>query len=417
MHPDLGQQFPPLATLVGLALKDSLGQPAQMAWFTPRSSSYFASVSQAALAVRLVATANDPDAELDWRLNGGKWDFLVSGLTSAPVSLSAHGWTLLEVRVRSTAAAVEEPLVYQIAVTKDVVCHPRCRLCDGPAPNQCTACFAPLLLYKGKCVYTRCEAKDAYFDADKERCAPCDPTCLECSSGSPRGCTACPKARFLLTTSIVEVAGRCIAACPFGYFVRPVSQSCQRARADTRLEKFYYRLDLRIPPYEYLERTDLPPRLLQVAVETLKVSSQGVRFVKWEPEIYGFGIRFYIEVESPFLYADGANNMITIDEWFAAMPVPVDRVVLLSYGQMHPAAPLTKPEPLLKPWIWGAIAGGVTGCLILFPLYHFYFVRKYWQSTAYRSSREKDQLFVQGVMAAAREQDIVKANKMAHRLQ
>merc|ERR1712194_988637 len=90
--PDPARSYPPTGTLTGLTLWDSLGTPAHMAWFTPRTSMYYASISDSARDVRLVATANDPDAELEWRLNGGKWDFLVSGLTSAPARCSENGW-------------------------------------------------------------------------------------------------------------------------------------------------------------------------------------------------------------------------------------------------------------------------------------------------------------------------------------
>mmetsp|Transcript_166222 Transcript_166222/g.533698 ORF Transcript_166222/g.533698 Transcript_166222/m.533698 type:complete len:578 (-) Transcript_166222:457-2190(-) len=412
-HPDPAQRFPALATLSGLALQDSLGDPAHMAWFTPRSSCYYASVGQAASHIRLVATPNDPDAELEWRRDGGKWDFLVSGLTSAPARISAYGWTLFEVRVRSVAAAVAEPLLYQIAVTKDVVCHPKCRACDGPAFDQCTSCHAPLLLHEGRCIYTACRASGKYFNPTQEQCVQCDVTCVECMDGSPQTCTVCPPMRFLHTASATDVAGQCIAACPFGFFVQPVSQSCMRAPVGVRLEKFYFRLDLRISAADYLEQRDLPLRILQVAVETLRVSSQDVRFHRWEQVVYGQGILYYFEVENPFLRRDKVEKQTTIDDWFAVLPVPVDKVMVLTYTQLYPDPPRAKAPPLLEPWMWGLIGAGVTGCLILYPLYHMYFIRKYWEKTPFKPKRDKEAIFVQEIIKNAKEEHITRAQKLA----
>lgn len=403
--PDPARQYPPPGTLSGLALWDSMGQSAHMAWFTPRTSMYYASIQAQALDVRLVATPNDPGAELEWRRNGGKWDFLVSGLTSAPARCSENGWTLLEVRVRSTAALatghISEPLVYQIAITKELVCHPKCRTCGGPRFDQCTSCFAPLILHSGKCLYTSCRAAATYFDPMPEQCLPCSATCAECTDGSSGGCTSCPAGRFLLTASAIDVAGECVVACPFGYYVQPLSQRCQRAPASSiASQSFYIRLVLRISVDEFQQEQDLLQQILQVAAELLRVSPQDVRFHQWD-EANFFGVYYYFEVANPFLKLDEVDERFTIDQWFGAMPVPVDKVSALSQSEMHPPPLAEKPEPLLPPWAWAAMIGGLAGLAIICPLYHFYFIRKHWELTPYRPDTFGQPQFVEHILKEA----------------
>eukprot|EP00439_Symbiodinium_sp_Y106_P085435 s24_g28.t1 len=125
-----------------LNLWDSMGLAANMAWFAPRVSLYFASIRENAHGVRLAATPNDPDAELEWRMNGGKWDFLVSGLTSSPAEVATFGWTLLEVRVSSSSLPESlSPLVYQVVLARGArVCHPSCAYCSGPSATDCESC-------------------------------------------------------------------------------------------------------------------------------------------------------------------------------------------------------------------------------------------------------------------------------------
>lgn len=413
-QPDLARRYPPMGTLSGLALWDSTGRDANMAWFTPRTSSYYASVSGDARGIRLVATPNDPDAELEWRRNGGKWDFLVSGLTSASASISPSSWTLFEVRVRSAAALATksvggDPLVYQIAVTRDLVCHPTCRSCRGPSLDECTSCFAPLVLLRGgRCLYTSCQSRGSYFDSELERCLPCAATCVECQDGSTGSCTICPPKLFLLTPSPVHVAGECVPTCPFGYFVQPLSQRCQRAPIGARIEKVYFRLDLRISPEEFSDEAALLSSVLDIAAETLNVSPQDIRFHRWEPSSSGFSVLYYFEVENPFVSKESIKQRTSIDDWFAALPVPVDSIRVLSVNELYPP-PLVPKEGLPLPaWLIGAIAAGITGGLVICPLYHFYFIRMHFQKNPYRPHNEQMTLFVDHILKHATDEEVKK---------
>lgn len=387
-HPDRARSHPPLGTLSGLALWDSKGRPASMAWFVPRTSFYYASVGEDTGDLRLVATSNDPEAELSWRRNGGKWDYLVSGLISAPTPVSSSGWTLVEVRVRSTEAmatgGVSEPLVYQIAVTKEIVCHPKCRSCRGPGSEECLSCNAPLVLHDGKCLYTSCQSVGRYFDPQREVCLACDPTCAECEESSKRGCTVCPPMRYLLVASALDVAGECATSCPYGYFVQPTSQRCERSPPSLRVERFYVRLALRITVDEFTEKPQLLQEVLRVAADTLAVSPQDVRFHRWQSHADGLRVHYFLEVENPFLRHRDVEERISIDEWFAALPVPVDSVTALSQSQLYPSPLPPEPEPAIKPWMWAVIAAGFSIVCILYPMYHFYFIRKHYQNTHYK---------------------------------
>lgn len=405
--PDPARRYPPPGTLSGLALWDSLGEAAHMSWFSPRTSMYYASISDGARDVRLVATANDPAAELEWRLNGGKWDFLVSGLTSAPARCSQGGWTLLEVRVRSTLALaigqVSDYLIYQVAVTKELVCHPKCRTCRGPQSDQCTSCYAPLVHHVGKCLYTACKDVTTYFSFDVEECVSCHPSCHECQDGSAEGCIICPTGRFLLTSSVLDTSGECVVACPVGFFVQPLSQRCQRAPATDSLSElsFFIRLELRITVDELVQESDMLQRILRAAADLLQLSPLDVRYHRWDKASGGYGVDYYFEVENPFLSRHEVTERVTVDKWFAGLPVPVDRVIALSRGEMFPPPVGPKPPPLIPSWLIAAVLGALSGLLILCPMYHVYFIRNYWKKTPYRPETQTQIQFVGHVLEEA----------------
>jgi hypothetical protein len=405
VQPDPARLFPPTGTLAGLTLWDSMGHPANMAWFTPRASFYHTSISEAAHDVRLVATPNDPNAELEWRRNGGKWDVLVKGLTSSPAAVGTGGWTLFEVRVRSAAAEatgiVAEPLIYQIAVTKEQVCHPKCRSCTGLGLNDCLSCYAPLILHDGQCLYTSCQASGKYFDAGMKVCHSCHYSCRECEGGSARECTVCPPLRYLLVTSAAHVAGQCVVVCPFGYYVQPTSQRCERAPPSVSVERFYVRLALRVTVDEFVEQPQLLQDILKVAAETLAVSPQDVRFHKWDPAAEGLAVHYFLEVENPFLKHRDVEERVLIDEWFAALPVPVDRVTALSYYQLYPLAAKPLPEPFIKIWMWLVLAIILGTVCVLYPLYRCFFVRKYFMMHPYKPRLENKEEFIEEVVRSA----------------
>lgn len=405
VQPDPARLYPPTGTLTGLMLWDSMGKPANMAWFTPRTSCFHASISEGADDVRLVVTPNDPMAELEWRRNGGKWDSLVSGLTSSPAAVAASGWTLFEVRVTSEAAEatgfVTQPLIYQIAVTKEPVCHPKCRSCNGAGSDDCLSCYAPLVLHGGKCLYTSCQASGRYFDAASELCFPCHSSCLECENGGAQGCTLCPPLRYLLVASAVEVTGECVVICPFGYFVQPTSQLCKRAPPSVRVQPFYVRLVLRVTVEDFLEKLQMLQTVLRVAAETLAVSPQDVRFHRWDPADDGLKVFYYLEVENPFLTMADVKEDSKIDQWFAALPVPVDSVTPLSHSRLYPSDPRAIPEPFIKWWMWCVMAAIFATVCIAYPMYRIYFIRKHYQMHPYRPRLENQEDFIDEVVMQA----------------
>ncbi|CAE7235146.1 PCSK5 [Symbiodinium sp. CCMP2592] len=379
LSPDPARLYPPQGTLAGLNLWDSMGLAANMAWFAPRVSLYFASIRENAHGVRLAATPNDPDAELEWRMNGGKWDFLVSGLTSSPAEVATFGWTLLEVRVSSSSLPESlSPLVYQVVLARGArVCHPSCAYCSGPSATDCESCVPPLILADGKCLYTACPSSTQYFNTSTERCEPCDSSCLECADGSPWGCISCPPSRYLRPSSEIAIVGSCDLSCLYGFFVQPTSQRCQIAPAGTEVERFYLRLTLRISLEDFLDSSDTLKEVLFKSAETLAVSPQDVRFHKWESAKGGLGVFFFLEVENPFVQHDEPEEWFSIDDWFASLPVPVDEIRIMTQSQLYPPGPQPAPTPFLDPWLLGAIGAASASLLLLYPLYTFYFVRKY----------------------------------------
>eukprot|EP00928_Gymnodinium_smaydae_P045409 TRINITY_DN30274_c0_g1_i1.p1 TRINITY_DN30274_c0_g1~~TRINITY_DN30274_c0_g1_i1.p1 ORF type:complete len:618 (+),score=145.12 TRINITY_DN30274_c0_g1_i1:130-1983(+) len=401
---DVARTTPPQGTLSGLSVWDSLGKPAQMAWFQPRRSNYLASVSRGAWDVQLAATPNDPGAELMWRRNGGKWDYLVSGLSSVPVVVGAIGWTLLDVRVRSaTVRALQsdaEPLVYQISLTREVICHPKCRTCRGPGPDDCLSCFAPLSLRGGQCLYTACAGLHTYFDDVVSRCRPCHASCVSCEGGQRWKCTTCPSLRFLATPSAADAAGQCVAACPIGYFVQPTNQRCQRARTSKQVVRLYIKLALRVTLDDFLREIGLPQLLLRIASQTLAVSPQDVRFLKWEAGDMNLSVNYYLDVENPFM--DPADvQAITIDKWFAAMPIPVDQVRVMSHSELYPPPRPEKVESFMQPWMWGLIAAGVTSAIVIYPMYHYYFIKMHFRKVNYKPKQNRKVEFVQTILDQA----------------
>ncbi|CAJ1382805.1 unnamed protein product [Effrenium voratum] len=389
--PDPARTYPPQGTLAGLNLWDSMGLAASMAWFMPRVSLYVASIREDAHGVRLAATPNDPDAELEWRFNGGKWDFLVSGLTSSPAEVAPYGWTLLEVRVSSFVQM--EPLVYQVVLARGGVCHPSCSRCGQ---GGCQACTPPLVLVGSKCLYTTCSSSSVYFNKSTEGCEPCDSSCLECIDGTARGCLKCPASKYLRPASPVAIAGAC-QSCMAGYFVHPSSQRCQLAPADLQAERFYLRLALRVSVEDFLENAETLKTVLRKSAETLAVSSQDVRFHRWDSAKEGLGVNFFLEVENPFVQHRNSEEWFNIDEWFASLPVPVDEIRILTQSQLYPAAPPALPSPFLDPFMWGVIGAGSASVLLIYPLYNFYFVRKYRQQQPYPVS-DGQELFVDQIL-------------------
>eukprot|EP00927_Polykrikos_kofoidii_P068062 TRINITY_DN63457_c0_g1_i1.p1 TRINITY_DN63457_c0_g1~~TRINITY_DN63457_c0_g1_i1.p1 ORF type:complete len:582 (+),score=80.81 TRINITY_DN63457_c0_g1_i1:89-1834(+) len=410
VHPDPAMRYSPRGTLSGLSLWDSLGNSLRMASFLPRLSFYLASVGESACDVRLAATPNDPDAELRFRLNGGKWDYLVPGMTSSPVPVNNYAWTLLEVEVRSAAAAARsgnpaEPLIYQVALTKEMVCHPKCHTCFGSGPEDCLSCLMPLVLHSGRCLYTACNDYGVFFDPSSERCERCHADCLECEGPGPSSCILCQRLRYLLAPSVADIAGRCVETCPPGFFVRPSNLRCEQASAKQSMERFFIRLELRISVDEFLDQQHLVDSLLIGSAETLAVSREDVHFVKWEIAQTDLSVGYFMEVQNPFLRREDVRNGIPIDKWFAILPVPVDDVWVLSAAQLYPTPYFPPEESIFKPWMFAVLGGVIASGLVFYPMYHYYFMPRHFQMTPY-VPRKNDVAFLETVLQNAPEKMI-----------
>ncbi|XP_035235651.1 extracellular matrix protein FRAS1 isoform X1 [Anguilla anguilla] len=94
-------------------------------------------------------------------------------------------------------------------------CHPSCRSCVGPKHSDCLRCQKPEealhpqsgRLAHGVCV-SACKAR-SYPDADRV-CRECDASCSQCAGGSAFNCTACAAPNLLHR-------GRCLQRCPHGF--------------------------------------------------------------------------------------------------------------------------------------------------------------------------------------------------------
>ncbi|CAK9108692.1 unnamed protein product [Durusdinium trenchii] len=395
--PDPAQLYPPEGTLAGLNLWDSMGTPAIMVWFMPRVSMYFASLREEAHGVRLAASPNDPDALVEWRINAETWQPLVPGRTSEVGEVAPYGWTLLEVRVSSSLVKTLSPLLYEVVLARGSVCHPTCASCWGPSKTQCESCNAPLVLVDSKCLYTSCSSSSLYFNQSMESCQPCDSSCLECADGSPKGCLRCPPSRYLRPASSVAVVGSCEQSCLAGFFVQPSSQRCQMAPADVQVERFYLRLTLRISVEDFLANAGTLKEVLRKSAETLAVSSEDVRFHRWDSAKEGLGVFFFLEVENPFVQHQKSEEWFSIDDWFSSLPVPVDEIRIMTQNQLYPPGAPDLQAPFLDAWTWGFIGAGAASLLLIYPLYSFYFVRKYRQQYPYQSG-EGQELFVDEIL-------------------
>jgi len=240
-------------------------------------------------------------------------------------------------------------------------------------------------------------------------CMPCDESCEECQDGTTEGCIICPTGRFLLTASVLEPAGACVVACPFGFFVQPLSQRCQRAPATSSKlseQAFFIRLELRMTVDELLQESDMLQRILRAAANLLRLSPLDVRYHRWDEAAGGYGVDYYFEVENPFLSRHEIETRVAIDDWFSGLPVPVDRVLALSRGELYPPPVGPKPPPLISPWIVAVVIGALVGLAVLCPLYHVYFVRNYWRKTPYRPHMDHQHKFVDHILQEAPEKVI-----------
>ncbi|CAK9116930.1 unnamed protein product [Durusdinium trenchii] len=132
----------PLATLTGLSVLDGQGPlPMRPMYFDPQRSQYLAF------------------AQLN---TGGPGPVDQSVSTEGYIEVPRHAWLQVEIEVASptTAVLAWEPgesgessgvgLVYEILITRELLCHVMCRTCYGPKDTQCLSCrdarMAPCVL-------------------------------------------------------------------------------------------------------------------------------------------------------------------------------------------------------------------------------------------------------------------------------
>mmetsp|Transcript_81343 Transcript_81343/g.186066 ORF Transcript_81343/g.186066 Transcript_81343/m.186066 type:complete len:527 (+) Transcript_81343:56-1636(+) len=398
-YPDPATLFIARQSLTGLQVIDSEGKEPNMEDFQPRKSRYVAGVYSGASMVRVVASKNDPDARLEYRVTGGQWFPLESGVPSTNVGVPLYGWTMVDVRVENVLS--EESLIYSIVVTKGLVCHRSCPTCTGPGEQQCTTCRAPLLLHQGRCLYTQCTGQH-YFDWDAEECRPCDASCKECEGPLAEQCSACEELRFLVVATPMDKVARCDPVCPLGYYVDPESTRCTRPLPGERLpELFYVQLALRITIEEFAEDPRLPSRLVLATASMLKISPAEARFhnriVVEESQM----VVVNVEVgPTPFLSVETAQG-VKVDRLFAAAPVPVDTFEILTQEQLYPPPEPPIEPPLLPSWAWAMIGGFFAWVIVITPAYYLYFRRKYYSKTRYIVKKKHQLLFVHKVVADA----------------
>ncbi|KAF5909462.1 proprotein convertase subtilisin/kexin type 5-like, partial [Clarias magur] len=86
-------------------------------------------------------------------------------------------------------------------------CHATCRTCTGKGVKDCISCHPGDSLSEGACD-SLCAMGEYYAsEAEIYNCKPCDQSCVECQGPGPQNCTACPT-QFILATE-----GRCFPCC------------------------------------------------------------------------------------------------------------------------------------------------------------------------------------------------------------
>jgi len=379
---DVPKDVPAESTLTGLAVFDTYGTPARMdpTYFTPRHSHYAASVEPGSSSARLVASKNDPEAELEMRVNGQEWVHITSGVNSYLQAVPVRGWLLLEVRAISPTASAAgfAPVVYQVTVTQQALCHERCRSCFGPGAQHCLRCRAPFVMYEGRCEATACPP-DGYYEWRSYQCKRCDASCASCMGRTEVECTLCPALFFLSPQKWEDLSGPCVGSCPNGTFAHPGSRRCRLPPA-VAVKAFYIRLLFRMQFHHLSKDTRLQESIVNTTAFVLDLSLSDVRLWQLDGELTQGRVstsaegRVTIEVVSPFL-AKADVNRILIDAWFGAFEVPVDRVTTHTWDEMHPPPPTPPVLPLIPPWLWGVFVAVVTTLMIIVPLYTVHFRR------------------------------------------
>lgn len=374
--PDPAQSAPPQTTLTALLVYDGFGTPARMASFVPRRSQYVASVEIETRWFWLVASQNDPDATLELRIDGQSWDPMLPGVNSRLLGVPDRGWLLAEIRVKSpeVLAAGFGSLVYQVVVTREVICHERCRKCFGPGEFHCLSCRSPLVLSDGRCEATACPP-DGYYEWELYQCSRCHPSCAQCAGPRDTDCRQCPALLILAPNDFSDLTGPCVSSCPIGQHAHPPSRRCRRPPAAT-VSTFYILFTFRHGYDSFLADPRLQRMVLNATAFVLGLSLSDVRAFRLDspPARADSRARTSIEVVSPFLHKADADR-VSIDTWFGAFEIPLDVAVTQTWAEVHPPLPTLPEEPSIPFWAVGLIFSVAAATCILIPMYCWYFRR------------------------------------------
>lgn len=91
-----------------------------------------------------------------------------------------------------------------------IKCHPSCKKCLGPTPNDCTSCHDPNAVLHGFSCLLQCP-KGFTKNLLTHRCQKCHPTCTSCSGFGPNACTSCVNGLTLHNKNVKT--GQCQSNC------------------------------------------------------------------------------------------------------------------------------------------------------------------------------------------------------------
>lgn len=396
--PDPASLAPPEGTLTGLGVFDQYGVSARFDAFEPRRSQYIASVDVEIKYVWVIASQNDPEGRMQMRVDGQKYAPLPPGVNSPIIPVTDRGWTLLEISVESDVAMAAgfSPVLYEIVVVRDALCHERCRTCFGPGKGDCLSCKAPLVLFDGSCENTGCPP-DTYYDWKGFKCRRCHNSCAQCTGPEPQQCTFCQALHFLVPTAQTSASGECTLGCPPGYFAHPNSRRC-KAFSGGSSKTFYLSFKFRAEPWEYQSNPRMQQMVLNTTAFVLGVSLSDVKAFKLHLD--NFGVEAFVEIVTPFLSKASAED-ISIDMWFGAFELPCDLVTAHTWAQMHPPVPPLPVDAMIPMWGVGFLVSGLIGLLTILPLYCCYFRRLANTKKVYVIRRAVDPIFVDQMVTTA----------------
>lgn len=285
----------------------------------------------------------------------------------------------MEVEVKSPVAEAEgyAPLVYKILATKGSLCHQSCRTCFGVNESACVTCRAPLVLFEGSCVHVDCPY-GTYFVWRVQACRRCDARCAQCRGPELDDCLECPSLQFRVGKA-KALTGSCTHKCPVGQFANPTTRRCETPLS-ALMQTFYVRFLFRMFPEDFLGDLRIQSSVVNSTAFVLGVSLTDVQAYKMEPgKDLGGGVHqdtaAFVEIVSPFITRAQVES-VSVDRWFGAFEMPVDKIQVLTWTSMHPVPQPLPEDPLVPPWGFGLVFAVLLGISIVIPLYCCYFRRR-----------------------------------------